>query len=235
MPERCRTWRLSVSRDDLAPSVQGMLVTEGVRGGDLAQQRGRTVHAIGYPGHRNQTAKTLKRAGCRGDRNANRPGVVDAATWRVYPARCEGAWPSRRRISGYFLDQGQDRQCAGAYQAELPTCITSSGVGRHRHRREPMEVGPTTPSGRSAWSPKRRCRASGIVRCRSAVGVGPSQLGGNSLSDAVFSKSGESSRQYARNTATRSMPARWKKRRGGLGSIRARGRRDRSDPGGSQR
>ena len=90
--------------------------------------------------------------------------------------------------------------------------------------REPMEVGPTTHyimGGVRVDAETQMSRVPGLFACgECAVGInGANRLGGNSLSDLlVFGKrAGEFAAQVCQGTRRRpaSMPARWKRRRGG--------------------
>jgi succinate dehydrogenase / fumarate reductase flavoprotein subunit len=198
------------------PSVQGMLVTEGVRGegGILLNSKGEQFMYQDIPeAYRNQTAKTPEEGWryCQGDRNANRPAEL---LTRDHVARCilrevrEGRGTPH---GGVFLDiswiKARIPHAAEHIKRKLPNMyhefMELAGVDITR---EPMEVGPTTHyimGGVRVDPETQMSRVPGLFACgECAVGVnGANRLGGNSLSDLlVFGKrAGEFAAKYVKD------------------------------------
>jgi succinate dehydrogenase / fumarate reductase flavoprotein subunit len=200
------------------PSVQGMLVTEGVRGegGILLNSKGEQFMYQDIPeAYRHQTAKTPEEGWryCQGDRNANRPAEL---LTRDHVARCILREVREGRGSphgGVYLDiswiKSKIPNAAEHIKRKLPSMYHQfkelSGVDITR---EPMEVGPTTHyimGGVRVDPETQMSRVPGLFACgECAVGVnGANRLGGNSLSDlVVFGKrAGEHAAQFAKEHA----------------------------------
>jgi succinate dehydrogenase / fumarate reductase flavoprotein subunit len=196
------------------PSVQGMLVTEGVRGegGILLNSRGEQFMYQDIPeSYRNQTAKTPEEGWryCQGDRNANRPAEL---LTRDHVARCIRREVQEGRGSphgGVYLDiswiKAKIAHAPEHIKRKLPSMYQQfKELGGIDITREPMEVGPTTHyiMGGVRVDPETQMSClTGLFACgECAVGVnGANRLGGNSLSDLlVFGKrAGEFAAKFA--------------------------------------
>ena len=197
------------------PSVQGILVTEGVRGegGILLNNKGEQFMYQDIPdAYKNQTAKDSEEGWryCQGDRNANRPAEL---LTRDHVARCilrEVRGGRGSPHGGVFLDiswiKARIPNGAEHIKRKLPSmCHQFKELGDIDITKEPMEVGPTTHyimGGVRVDAETQMSRVPGLFACgECAVGInGANRLGGNSLSDLiVFGKrAGEFAGKYAR-------------------------------------
>jgi succinate dehydrogenase / fumarate reductase flavoprotein subunit len=196
------------------PSVQGILVTEGVRGegGILLNSKGEQFMYQDIPeAYRNQTAKTPEEGWryCQGDRNANRPAEL---LTRDHVARCILREVRSGRGSphgGVYLDiswiKARIPHAPEHIKRKLPSMYYQfKELGDIDITKEPMEVGPTTHyimGGVRVDSETQMSCVPGLFACgECAVGInGANRLGGNSLSDLlVFGKrAGEFAGKYA--------------------------------------
>jgi succinate dehydrogenase / fumarate reductase, flavoprotein subunit len=196
-------------------SVQGILVTEGVRGegGILLNNKGEQFMYNDIPDlYKNQTAKDPEEGWryCQGDRNAQRPAEL---LTRDHVARCIMREVKAGRGSphgGVFLDISWiKRKIANApehIKKKLPSMYHQfKELGNIDITTEPMEVGPTTHyvmGGVKVDADTQMSKVPGLFACgECAVGInGANRLGGNSLSDLiVFGKrAGEHAGQYAK-------------------------------------
>ncbi len=200
------------------PSVQGILVTEGVRGegGILLNNKGEQFMYQDIPEpYKNQTAKDPEEGWryCTGDRNANRPAEL---LTRDHVARCILREVRAGRGSphgGVFLDiawiKAKIANAPEHIKRKLPSMYHQfKELGDIDITKEPMEVGPTTHyimGGVRVDAETQMSRVPGLFACgECAVGInGANRLGGNSLSDLlVFGKrAGEFAGQYAKDHA----------------------------------
>jgi succinate dehydrogenase / fumarate reductase flavoprotein subunit len=182
------------------PSVQGILVTEGVRGegGILLNNKGEQFMYQDIPdAYKNQTAKDPEEGWryCQGDRNANRPAEL---LTRDHVARCILREVRAGRGSphgGVFLDiswiKARIPNGADYIRRKLPSmCHQFKELGDLDITQEPMEVGPTTHyimGGVRVDAETQMSRVPGLFACgECAVGInGANRLGGNSLSDLI--------------------------------------------------
>jgi succinate dehydrogenase / fumarate reductase, flavoprotein subunit len=198
------------------PSVQGMLVTEGVRGegGVLRNKDGRRFMFDDIPeNYRGQTADNEEEGWryTQGDKNARRPPEL---LTRDHVARCIMREVKAGRGSphgGVFLDISWIKEkipnAAKHIHKKLPSMY-------HQFKQladiditaQPMEVGPTTHyimGGIRVDSDTQMSTVPGLFAAgECAAGInGANRLGGNSLSDlVVFGKrAGEHAAAYAKD------------------------------------
>jgi succinate dehydrogenase / fumarate reductase flavoprotein subunit len=197
------------------PSVQGILVTEGVRGegGVLRNREGRRFMFDAIPAaYRAQTADNEEEGWryTQGDKNARRPPEL---LTRDHIARCIVREIKEGRGSphgGVFLDISWIRERLPGAEEHIKRKLPSM---YHQFKqladiditREPMEVGPTTHyvmGGVRVDSDTQASTVPGLFAAgECAAGInGANRLGGNSLSDLlVFGKrAGEFAARFAR-------------------------------------
>ena len=187
------------------PSVQGILVTEGVRGegGVLRNSEGRRFMFDDIPdNYRSQTADNPDEGWryTQGDKDARRPPEL---LTRDHVARCIMREVKAGRGSphgGVFLDIAWIKETASRTRPSTSArssraCITSSRSSPDIDiTTEPMEVGPTTHyvmGGVRVDARHADVDAAGLFAAgECAAGInGANRLGGNSLSDLlVFGK-----------------------------------------------
>ena len=197
------------------PSVQGILVTEGVRGegGVLQNKDGRRFMFDDIPElYKNQTADNPEEGWryCQGDKEARRPPEL---LTRDHVARCIVREIKAGRGSphgGVFLDiswiKGKIPKAAEHIKKKLPSMYHQfKQLADIDITQEPMEVGPTTHyimgglrvDGDTQMSTVPGLFAAGEV----AAGLhGANRLGGNSLSDLLVfgQRAGKFAAQFAK-------------------------------------
>jgi succinate dehydrogenase / fumarate reductase flavoprotein subunit len=204
------------------PSVQGILVTEGVRGdgGVLLNNQGRRFMFDDIPeNYRGQTADNEEEGWryTQGDKNARRPPEL---LTRDHVARCIMREVKEGRGSphgGVFLDISWIKKRLPNAEEHIKRKLPSM---YHQFKqladiditREPMEVGPTTHyimGGVRVDADSQMSTVPGLFAAgECAAGInGANRLGGNSLSDLlVFGKrAGEHAAAYARANAPGTM------------------------------
>jgi succinate dehydrogenase / fumarate reductase flavoprotein subunit len=197
------------------PSVQGILVTEGVRGegGILLNKDGRRFMFDDIPeAYRKQTADNEDEGWryTQGDKNARRPPEL---LTRDHVARCIMREVKEGRGSphgGVFLDiawiKARLPNAAQHIKKKLPSMYHQfKQLADIDITKEPMEVGPTTHyimGGVRVDSDTQMSTVPGLFAAgECAAGInGANRLGGNSLSDLlVFGKrAGEHAAAFAR-------------------------------------
>ncbi len=201
------------------PSVQGILVTEAVRGegGVLKNSQGRRFMFDDIPeNYRAQTADDEEEGWryTQGDKSARRPPEL---LTRDHVARCINREVKAGRGSphgGVFLDIAwiKDRVPGGAehIKKKLPSMYHQfKQLADLDITREPMEIGPTTHyimGGVRVDADTQMSSVPGLFAAgECAAGInGANRLGGNSLSDIlVFGKrAGEHAASYARSRSS---------------------------------
>src|SRR5688500_10883278 len=207
------------------PSVQGILVTEGVRGegGVLRNSQGRRFMFDDIPdNYRSQTADNPEEGWryTQGDKNARRPPEL---LTRDHVARCIMREVKEGRGSphgGVFLDISWIKEkipdAAGHIRKKLPSMYHQfKELAGLDITTTPMEVGPTTHyvmGGVRVDSDTQMSTVPGLFAAgECAAGInGANRLGGNSLSDLlVFGKrAGEHAAQFARANGAAAVDAR---------------------------
>jgi succinate dehydrogenase / fumarate reductase flavoprotein subunit len=201
------------------PSVQGILVTEGVRGegGVLRNSQGRRFMFDDIPeNYRNQTADNPEEGWryTQGDKNARRPPEL---LTRDHVARCIVREIKDGRGSphgGVFLDISWIKEklpnAEDHIRRKLPSMYHQfKELANIDITKEPMEIGPTTHyvmGGIRVDSDSQMSTLPGLFAAgECAAGInGSNRLGGNSLSDLlVFGKrAGEYAAEFAKKNGS---------------------------------
>jgi succinate dehydrogenase / fumarate reductase, flavoprotein subunit len=205
------------------PSVQGILVTEGVRGegGVLRNARGdRFMFSDIPPNYRAQTADNEEEGWryTQGDRNARRPPEL---LTRDHVARCIVREIKEGRGSphgGVFLDiswiKSRLPNAEEHIRRKLPSMYHQfKQLADIDITKEPMEIGPTTHyimGGVHVNADTQMSSVPGLFaagECASGIN-GANRLGGNSLSDiVVFGKrAGEYAAEFSRTNGPVAIP-----------------------------
>src|SRR6204780_1759586 len=200
------------------PSVRGILVTEGVRGGGgvLRNKEGRRFMFDDIPAnYRNQTADNEEEGWryTQGDKAARRPPEL---LTRDHVARCIVEEVKAGRGSphgGVFLDIAWIKEklpkAAEHIKKKLPSMYHQfMQLANLDITKEPMEVGPTTHYAMGGIRVNGETQMSNVpglfAAGECAAGLhGANRLGGNSLSDLlVFGKrAGEFAAQFAKENS----------------------------------
>ena len=228
------------------PSVQGILVTEGVRGegGVLRNSNGERFMFGDIPAnYRNQTADNEEEGWryTQGDKTARRPPEL---LTRDHVARCIVREIKEGRGSphgGVFLDiswiKAKLPNAEEHIKRKLPSMYHQfKQLADIDITKEPMEIGPTTHyimGGVHVNAETQMSSVEGLFaagECASGIN-GANRLGGNSLSDIVVF--GKRAGEYARDLREGARPGRAERGAdrdllaGRAGAVRSRGRRRR--------
>jgi succinate dehydrogenase / fumarate reductase flavoprotein subunit len=200
------------------PSVQGILVTEGVRGegGILLNKEGKRFMFGDIPdNYKTQTAADAEEGWryCQGDKDARRPPEL---LTRDHVARCIVREIKEGRGSphgGVFLDIAWIKEkipnSAEHIQRKLPSMYHQfKQLADIDITREPMEVGPTTHyimGGIHVNADTQMSTVPGLFaagECASGIN-GANRLGGNSLSDLLVlgKRAGEFAAKFSKENA----------------------------------